>query len=213
YKNYSNYFSREGRLFLKENVIGFIGTYFTEQALDLNDNIIKLTEKNYDEKVDLYDIDLVYIDNDIYEKDNEFFNNRLLFKTIKFLQREDIKINIVQNSEKPLKNQFDGFETLKFNLDSQLKDSEISNELPPLVNYKLINTTKTTNKKDILILSIEGKNHTFHQKRLLSNKDISKEILFINNWSRKNIQTLIRKMRESKVIYINYSNNYDGILL
>src|SRR5699024_9835887 len=27
YKNYSNYFSKEVRLFLKENVIGFIGTY------------------------------------------------------------------------------------------------------------------------------------------------------------------------------------------
>lgn len=83
--------------FKTNKTVGIITTILSEQYLEKSYNLISLSPENYIEEIELYDIDAVFFDNEIFESDHSWYKKNR-GHIINYLKNEDISICTIKNT-------------------------------------------------------------------------------------------------------------------
>src|SRR5699024_8974787 len=145
---------RDWKDFSTNNSVGIITTLLSEQLLSHSLNVKSLSFDNYVEEIELYEIDTVFIDNDLYENDHSWFKrNRGLI--VNHLKNNGINLVVIKNTTLDVSPVFKNAFLMQLN--SEVGNYKINNgilDVPLLINtdsYNPINSQKNT---DIIYFSI-----------------------------------------------------------
>ena len=190
--------------------IGFIGTMFTEQFLRKSYELISIGYKNFKADIELNNIDTVFIDNDLFESDHEWYKQNR-GNIINFLKNSSRNIVVVKNTTKDVANIFKRAYILNISINN---NSYINHgfqiDVPILLNEKYFNPIGSKYKNDIVYLNIATKSM---KKTHNINFDISVTNCTKINLSREFLKDLFVQVKVSRVLYINYSKLLDEVTL
>lgn len=196
-----------------ENSVGLITTLLSEQILSQSLNTHSISFENYIEDIELYDIDTVFIDNDLYENDHEWYKKNRGF-IINYLKNNGINLVVIKNTTLEVNSVFKNAFLMQLNPD--IDDYQLANgilNLPLLVNTDAYNPINSHKNIDVLYFSV-GKLKASPQIKLY-NKTFDPEFKVISegNLSRRLTKKLFSFAKNSKVLYICESAKLDAITL
>lgn len=193
------------RPFLQHNQeVGIISTFFTEQMLMRDFSILKLKPENYIEIILEKRIEVVFIDSHIYETDNVWFDYEIQ-QIINMIQKVDVNIVIVNNDE--------DFQYLKgnnyfINVETDRNNIEINENIlsiPILLNENLFNPINDKPKLDITYFNIGELRRGKAIQGLHVKYKPKREEIVVDEITRRTLKEIVRKIKNSKVFYIYYS--------
>lgn len=190
--------------------IGVIATLFTEQYLEKTYSINQINHKNFEVDIELNNIETVFIDNDLFESDHQWYKkNRGAI--INYLKNNNKTIIVIQNTTKEIASIFKRSFILKINhKEVDYKNHGHYLEAPLLVNESYHNPNSSKSKTDIVYLNIatraEKKSHNL-------NFEITTLHCTSVNISREILNNLFGKLKTSKILYINFSKLLDDMTL
>src|SRR5699024_2538212 len=112
--------------FKTENSIGLITTLLTEQFVSQSFNTKKISFENYQEEIELYDIDTVFIDNDLYEKDHVWYKKNREH-IVNHLKNNNINLVVIKNTKMQVSNVFKNSFLMKIN--PEIEDYRLNEEI------------------------------------------------------------------------------------
>lgn len=193
-------------LLSKGQEVAVISTYLTEQMIVRDFSVVRLSPTNYEEKIMERNIEVVFIDSSIYEKDHTWYK----FETktiIDLIRKLDVNIIIVNNDDTK---QYVDDEYFHINIYQNNKDIDLNHNIlsiPVVLNENLFNPINDNPKLDVLY---------FHIGKLIRNQYIQKlhvkfnpkrEEIVNDVLTRKVIIELIHKIKNTKVLYIYFEEN------
>src|SRR5699024_6646754 len=145
---------RNWQEFNSGNSVGIVLTSLSEQFVKESFNTFILTPDNYKEEIELFDIDTVFIDNDLYEKDHEWHNvNR--GHIVNYLKSENINLVVIKNTTLEVKTVFNNAFLMMFNpnITEYIYKNNILN-VPLIIDTEFNNPVELNKNIDILYFII-----------------------------------------------------------
>lgn len=212
-KNENTNVYRDWEEMTTNNSIGLITTLLSEQFLFQSLNVKSISFENYIEEIELYEIDTVIIDNDLYESDHEWYKKHRGF-LINYLKHNDINLIVIKNTTKEVSTVFKN--SFLIELDSTVENYQIKDNIlhmPLLVNTDTYNPINSHKNNDVLYFSV-GKLIASPQVKLY-NKTYDPKIKIVSEGklTRNLTKKLFSFVKKSKVLYICESTKIDPITL
>lgn len=208
----TSYF-RDWKEFETNKTVGVITTIFSEQHLEKSYKIIPLTPENYIEEIELYDIDTVFFDNDLFEADHVWYKvNRGYI--INYLKKENINISVIINTTTNIHKIFKNPFVLKINSDlNNYKYVGKILEMPLLLDTDKYNPINSHKQNDVLYFSA-GKLKASPETKVY-NKLFNPvmHVLQDAKITRSSLRKLFSFLKLSKVLYICKSIYIDDVTL
>ena len=196
-------------LLSKGQKIGVITNYSTEEFLKRDFVTKKMNLGEYVELVHQEQIEVIFIERDIYEIDHQWYGLKLE-EIIESIKKLNVNIVIVDNT---LDNEsIEDYPCIFMKEDRE--DIQLQNyklHMPYMLNEKLLNPTKV--KKNIDLIAIKFIEFNSEFKTMLKIADLKQETISLLEMKRGNIKKIISKMKSSKVIYVPFSKEMDFRLL
>lgn len=192
--------------------IGLITTYLTEQMFT---EYFKVTQLNLDDYIEVIfekKLEVVFIDSYIYEEDHSWYQINI-YDILKELSLLDINIIIINNDNRY---KYSGEDYFVIDIDySTDKISSSSNKLtmPPVLDEKKYNPIDDKPKLDILYLCFGKFERTEQIQFLHKHFKPKREEIISEKITRLQIIHIMKKIKESKVLYLYYSNKVSETLL
>ncbi|WP_462420192.1 glycosyltransferase [Salinicoccus sp. Marseille-QA3877] len=195
----------------KDQTVGVIANFFTEQLLKrdfktkkmLINDVLDLLEENM--------IEVVFIECNIYEEDHDWYGYS--FKEMADYI-EKFNVNVIAVNSDQLENYNDYFQ---LNFSSKHKECEIEGNIismPLMLNEYMFNPIETHRKKhDILFFSLGEPAEDKILNQFLKREKPKYDEIISPKITRSTLKELIRKIKLSKVLYIYYSDDFDKKLL
>lgn len=196
----------------KDCNVGVITNYFSQQFLKRDNPIFEVPYDNFVQYLNVNKIDLLIIDNDLYEADHTWFGKEIS-GIIANCKLNNIDIVFIKNSEKPLNNQYKGFPIINIVLNKVEVSQKFTVNIPLLIDESLFNPIKTVKTMDVIYfkkgkilrpISIQKFNSLFNAER--------KEIAF-TEITKKIIFDLIELLKITKCLYIYEPQDLDPYFL
>lgn len=192
-------------LLLPNQEIGVISTFFTEQMLMRDFSIIRLKPESYVEIILEKQIEVVFIDSNIYENDNMWFDYEIE-EIIKLMETVDVNIVIVNNESN---DKYISGNYYYINLDIDRKEIDIDGNIlnmPVILNENIYNPINDKPKLDVLYFSLGKLIRGEHIQNLHVKEKPVREEIVAEKLTRQVTKELIRKIKNAKVLYIYYSD-------
>src|SRR5699024_857131 len=195
----------------KSENIGIITNSITEQLFSRDYKLIKIPYDNFEVFLKTIQVDLVILDNHIYEIDHPWFEKD--YKDLMcILQHKEILI--VKNDSYPLSKLFMKYNILNFELNTtEIVRKDNITITPLLVNEMLFNLAYTIKKNDIVFLNRFNKPHNANILDLISRKNLNITDSNIDCFTSQTFIELNIVIRKSRFIYIYNSVDIDPYLL
>lgn len=187
---------------------GYAGTivnYFSEQLLERDFTTKRIPFETYAEYISENDIDIVFIDNMIYESDHSWFEKEIKL-LLYHLEKTSIKIVVIKNTREQIKQLFKGLFIWEIGDYEKISYSYNQLKTPVLLNEYLYNPINNKKTIDILLVKFDKSlslNNDFNINRAVSNE------ILINQVTRERLQELLFKIRKSKIIVLDYNEDID----
>lgn len=195
------------------NSVGVITTLLSEQLLSHSLNVKSISFDNYVEEIELYEIDTVFIDNDLYESDHTWFKKNRGF-IVNHLKNNGINLVVIKNTTLDVNPVFKNAYLMQLNSDND--KYQINNgvlDVPLLVNTDSYNPINSHKNIDVLYFSI-GKLKVSPQIKLY-NKTFDPKITVVSegSLSKRLTKKLFSFIKKAKVLYICESKKIDSTTL
>lgn len=197
---------------IKNENIGVIVNYFSKQFLNKQYNIFQLPTSNYVDYINLNEINTIFIDNDVYETDHKWFNKEIN-GLLAHCKLNNITIILIKNTSKKIVNTLLDFYQIDLNLDNSVETYDKGIRIPIIVDEIQYNPINLNKKLDILYLSTKKIFRTEGIQSLHINIKPVREEFILTDLSRKEIKTLVSKIKEAKCLYIYNPEQFDPIIL
>lgn len=207
---WGTYVSEDRERFDHKLKVGVIVNYFSEQILKRDYELYSLIPINHEKIIKEYNLKTVFIDGDFLTSTNPWKDFRLE-DIINQLKKLNVDIYLINNNNLSDLD-YNDVKNISFDYNSKV-NKRYKNEitLPLLVNEHLLNPMSTNIEHDILLVKTHGSINSSLENYDLMNLSISSYSYV--NINKKNTVKLIDEIRKSKVIYIEYSQNYDVSVL
>lgn len=196
-------------LLSKGQKVGVITNYSTEEFLKRDFITKKMNLGEYVELVQKEQIEVVFIEKDIYEIDHQWYGLKLegIVDSISIL---NVNIVIIDNTND--NENIKEYPCLVMNESSEdirLVDNKL--HMPYLLNEKILNPTRVKKTIDLIVIKFTEFNSEL--KTMIKTAGLNREIIPLLDMKRGNIKKIVSKMKSSKVIYIPFNTNMDYRLL
>lgn len=193
--------------------VGIVTTLFSEQYLSNSYNLLRLSNENFIEDIELNGIDTVFIDNDLFESDHEWYRKNR-GNLINYLKNNNKNICVIKNTTLEVAQIFKKAFVMIVNpqIDSYLYNQFIL-EAPILVNQNIFNPIDSKMTSDIVYLNIGRPNKTLQKRKYNQKKELLISNLSSPKITRKILEELFKKIRNTKILYIDSTDQLDQITL
>lgn len=204
---------RDWSEFRTDNSVGIITTLLSEQFLEYSFNAKPLTFENYVEEIELYDIDTVFIDNELYEIDHAWYKKSRI-NIVKYLNENNINLVVLKNTTHPVSKVFKY--AFQLNINPQADNYYVSNSrlnVPIVLDIEKYNPINSQKNKDIIYFNV-GK--LIASKEIKSyNKETDPDFSIVSeeSLSRKILLKLFSFIKKAKILYICETSKIDEIVL
>lgn len=192
--------------------IGVIVNLFSKQFLNKQYNIFQIPPSNYVEYINLNEINTIFIDNDLYERDHKWFNKEMN-GLIAHSKLNDIEIIVIKNTAQKISNSLLDFYHININLEKRIEIFEKELTLPIIVDERQYNPIDSHKKLDILYLSNQKIIRTEGIQALHINIKPEREEFILSELTKKEIKALLSKVKEAKCLYIYNPERFDPVIL
>ncbi|WP_020006132.1 hypothetical protein [Salinicoccus albus] len=199
--------------FATNNSVGLITTVLSEQFLSQSFNTKLLSHENYIEEIELYDIDTIFIDNDLYERDHDWYRKNR-GHIVNYLKNTDINLVVIQNTTLEVSSVFKQYFLIKINPeinDYEFREGRI--EVPLLINTDNYNPINSQKNKDIIYFNVGKLNASPEVKLYNKTHDPDFSIISEGPISRRLLTKLFSFIKKSKVLYICKTDKLDEVTL
>ncbi|TVT28882.1 hypothetical protein FO441_00965 [Salinicoccus cyprini] len=200
---------------LKENYknIGIIANYLSKQFLEKDFNIFQVPNSNFREYMEINEIELLLIDNDIYENDHIWFGKEL-GGFLAHLKLHEIKVIVIKNSQKSILNLFYEYPIIEIDIDHKEKTQNYNSvTIPIALNEHKFNPIKSIKKIDVIYLNKGKLSRTENIQKFHSVLNPKREEIVFDNLSRKLLLEIFEKIKQSKCLYIYNAHQFDKVFL
>jgi len=204
---------RKWEEFETKNSIGLITNLLSEQFVSQSFNTKMLSFENYIEEIELYDIDTVFMDNDLYEKDH-VWHKKNRGHIVNYLKNNNINLVVIQNTMKEISSVFKNSFLIKIN--PEIEDYQFHKDrldIPLLVDTNIYNPINSHKNRDIIYFSA-GKLKASPEIKLY-NKMHDPDFLVVSEGtiSKRLLSKLFSFIKKAKIVYICESSKLDEITL
>lgn len=203
---WGTYVSEDREKFDHKIKVGVIVNYFSEQILKRDYELYSLIPINHEKIIKKYNLKTVFIDGDFLTSTNPWKDFRLE-DIINQLKKLNVDIYLINNNN--LSNMhYNNVKNINFDLNLENNNEDINEiTLPLLINEHLINPITQSLEYDILLVKTDGSiNSSMDDFDFL---DLSTSNYRYVNINKKNTVKLIDEIRKAKIVYIEYSHNYN----
>ncbi|MCC4722380.1 glycosyltransferase family 2 protein [Salinicoccus sp. RF5] len=196
-----------------EKKVGSITTILTNHTLDNGYERIDLTPTGFKEEIESNELRTVIIDNDIYEIDHDWFGFSY-HDLIEYVKGSNLRLIVIRNTDVPIQTLLESYLTIELSVevDEAAFEGNIL-KLPLLVDQGTINPVDSEKRLDVVYfyLGTHVRNKAiqhFHVKALPEREEVVCKKL-----NREQLNLLLSKIKESKILYIDYIENIDENIL
>lgn len=170
--------------------------------------IIHIDKHKYEEVIHRNNIKKVIIDNDIYELDHAWYDESR-DSLLSYLKSNYIKTTVIKNSQKNLDRVFLECEVFKSRKDQN--DNFDSSHI--LLNEDLFNPMDTIKNIDIVYLHFNKIKNTPYCKLFRKDENFIYKDILLDGFKYDKLLYLIKILKNTKVLYINFDVDIDNIIL
>ena len=192
--------------------VGVITTSLSTQLLDKNFIINQLPLNDFESTVIDNRLEVVFIDSTLYEIDHEWYGIEFL-EILKMMNKLDVNIIIINNDDSYI---FESENYFIINIDYKSKEIVFENNsvnLPILLDGEKYNPINKKTNLDVLYLKIGKLARTEHIQLFHKQFKPRREELVYENLDSNLMLELFKKIKETKVLFIYYSESISRNLL
>ena len=198
----------------KSQTVGVVTNFLTEQFIKRDFKTKKMNIGECEEVIEKNKIEIVFIENNIYEEDHDWYHFTL-DDTLEYFKRLNVNIVIINHEEDM------GLideECFQMNISKNAMTPVYEKNMlttPMLFNENILNPAESKKTKDIIFVDFDG-----HEAELSEDKEKfiktikpSIDIIASDKVTRPVIKNIIQKIKKSKVLYVQYKEDIDQTFL
>lgn len=205
---------RPWKEFTTNGNVGLITTKFSEEFIEKSYKAIHLSVENFQEEVELNNIDTLFIDNDLYESDHEWYRKNRGHIINYFKNNNNKNICVIKNTSADVFTIFKKAFILEIEPSfSEYKITDFYLQVPLVLDTSIYNPINYEKTIDITYYCLGKSKYSPRTKAMNLSDEPKVKVISEMKYTRKSLETLIESIKKSRVLYLVKSSQIDSVTL